>query len=250
MRGEFDMNSDTGSVSFIAAFIAGFLSFLSPCVLPLIPSYISYITGITFGELTQEAPPRRIRLLTAVHSLLFISGFTLVFVLLGLSLTFAGGLILQHRQVISKVGGVIIIIFGLSITGVINVAFLQKEKKVEIKSKPVGYFGSFLIGSTFALGWTPCVGPILASILLWSLTEKDIIRGAALLFSYSLGLALPFFISSVLVNNFLAYFKAAKKYLRVISVITGIFLIAVGITLFTNSFGTFTGWFERLFSRP
>ena len=244
------MNSGTGSAGIIAAFIAGFLSFLSPCVLPLIPSYLSYITGITFGELTQEVLPRRIRFLTAAHSLLFILGFTLVFVLLGLSLTFAGGLLSQHRQVISRIGGVIIIIFGLSITGVINLAFLQREKKVEIKSRPVGYFGSFLIGSTFALGWTPCVGPLLASILLWSSTEKDIIRGAALLFSYSLGLALPFFISSILINNFLAYFKAAKKYLRVISVITGIFLIAVGIMLFTNSFGALTGWFVRLFSRP
>ncbi len=244
------MDTGTGSVGFAAAFIAGFLSFLSPCVLPLIPSYISYITGITFGELTREAPPGRIRFLTAAHSLIFILGFTLVFMLLGLSLTFAGGLILQHRQVISKVGGVIIIIFGLSITGVINLAFLQKEKKIEIKSKPVGYFGSFLIGSTFALGWTPCVGPLLASILLLSSTEKDIVRGAMLLLSYSLGLALPFFFSSILINNFLAYFKAIKKYLRVISVITGIFLIIVGVLIFTNSFGALAGWFEGLFSRP
>ncbi len=244
------MDSGTGSVSFIAAFIAGFLSFLSPCVLPLIPSYISYITGITFGELTRETQPGKIRLLTAAHSLLFIFGFTLVFVLLGLSLTFAGGMILQNRQVISKIGGIVIVIFGLNITGVINLDFLHKEKTLEIKFKPVGYFGSFLIGATFALGWTPCVGPLLASILLLSTTEKDIARGAILLLSYSLGLALPFFFSSMLLNNFLAYFKAVKKYLRVISVITGIFLIAVGIMIFTNSFGALTGVFERLFSRP
>lgn len=244
------MDGGAESVGIIAAFIAGLLSFLSPCVLPLIPSYISYITGITFGELTQEAPPKRVRLLTAAHSLLFISGFTLVFMLLGLSLTVAGGLISQHRQVISKIGGVIIVIFGLGITGVLNLAFLQKEKKVEIKSRPVGYFGSFLIGATFALGWTPCVGPLLASILLLSSTEKEVIRGAGLLFSYSMGLALPFFISSILINNFLVYFKALKRYLRVISVITGIFLIAVGVMIFTNSFGTLAGYAERLFSRP
>ncbi|MFA5339492.1 MAG: cytochrome c biogenesis protein CcdA [Candidatus Omnitrophota bacterium] len=244
------MNSDTGSVSLIAAFIAGFLSFLSPCVLPLIPSYISYITGITFGELTREAAPGRIRFLAAAHSLLFIFGFTLIFVLLGLSLTFAGGMLLQHRQVISKIGGIIIVIFGLNITGIINLGFLHKEKALEIKFKPAGYFGSFLIGSTFALGWTPCVGPLLASILLLSSTEKDIARGAMLLLSYSLGLALPFFFSSILINNFLTYFKAIKKYLRVISVITGIFLVAVGVLIFTNSFGTLAGWFERLLSRP
>ncbi|OGX33932.1 MAG: cytochrome C biogenesis protein [Omnitrophica WOR_2 bacterium RIFCSPLOWO2_12_FULL_51_24] len=244
------MNSGTESVSIIAAFIAGLLSFLSPCVLPLIPSYISYITGITFGELTQEVLPKRIRLLTAVHSLLFILGFTMIFVLLGLSLTFAGGLISQHRQIISKIGGIIIVIFGLNITGVIKLGFLQNEKKVEIKSKPAGYFGSFLIGSTFALGWTPCVGPLLASILLLGSTEKEIMKGAALLFSYSLGLALPFFVTSLLINNFLVYFKAIKKYLRVISVITGIFLIAVGIMIFTNSFGALAGYAGRLFSRP
>lgn len=244
------MNSGTESVSIIAAFIAGLLSFLSPCVLPLIPSYISYITGITFGELTQEVLPKRIRLLTAAHSLLFILGFTMIFVLLGLSLTFAGGLISQHRQIISKIGGIIIVIFGLNITGVIKLGFLQNEKKVEIKSKPVGYFGSFLIGSTFAFGWTPCVGPLLASILLLSSTEKDIVKGASLLFSYSLGLALPFFVTSLLINNFLSYFKAVKKYLRVMSVITGVFLIAVGIMIFTNSFGALAGYFEKLFSRP
>ncbi|MDD5072283.1 MAG: cytochrome c biogenesis protein CcdA [Candidatus Omnitrophica bacterium] len=244
------MDSGTGSVSFIAAFVAGLLSFLSPCVLPLIPFYISYITGITFGELTQETLPKKIRFLTAVHSLLFILGFTIVFMLLGLSLTFAGGLVSQHRQAISKIGGIIIIIFGLSISGVINLAFLQKEKKVEVKSRPVGYLGSLLIGATFALGWTPCVGPLLASILLLSSTEKEIMKGAALLFSYSLGLALPFFISSILINDFLSYFKALKKYLRAVSVITGIFLVVVGIMLFTNSFGSLAGWFERLFSRP
>lgn len=241
------MNNGPESVGIIAAFIAGFLSFLSPCVLPLIPSYISYITGITFGELSQEVLPKRIRFLTAAHSLLFILGFTLVFMLLGLSITFAGGMISQHRQIIAKIGGIIIVIFGLSITGVINLAFLQKERKIEVKSKPIGYFGSFLIGATFAIGWTPCVGPLLASILLLSSTEKDIVKGAMLLFSYSLGLALPFFLSSILINNFLVYFKAIKKYLRVISVITGIFLIAIGIMIFTNSFGALAGYFERLF---
>jgi len=244
------MDNAAEPVTIIAAFIAGFLSFLSPCVLPLIPSYISYITGITFGELNQEVLPRRIRILTAAHSLSFILGFTIVFVLLGLSLTFAGGLISQYRQIISKIGGIIIVIFGLSITGIINLAFLQKEKKIEIKSKPIGYLGSFLIGATFALGWTPCVGPILASILLLSSTQQEIAKGAALLFSYSMGLALPFFLSSVLINNFLAYFKAVKKYLRVISVLTGIFLIAVGIMIFTNSFGALTGRLEGFFARP
>lgn len=242
------MDSGPATLTLTAAFIGGLLSFLSPCVLPLLPSYISYITGITFGELTQETLPRKVRLLTLAHSLLFIAGFTLVFVLLGMSLNFAGGLISQHRQIIMKIGGIIIVIFGLGIMGVINLAFLQKEKKIEVKLKPVGYFGSFLIGATFALGWTPCVGPILASILLLSSTAEAAGKGAALLLSYSMGLALPFLVSSLLINHFLAYFKAVKGYLRAISVVSGLFLIAIGIMIFTNYFGSLAGHLERVFS--
>ena len=239
------MNGSSETVSVFTAFAAGFLSFLSPCVLPLIPSYISYISGITFSDLTQETLPKRIKVITATHSLLFIAGFTIVFVLLGLSFTFAGGLLSQHREIVRKIGGVVMVIFGLSIAGIINLPFLQKEKKVEVKSKPAGYLGSIIIGATFALGWTPCVGPLLASILLLSSTEGELVKGVSLLLAYSLGLALPFFISSILINNFLAYFKALKKYLRVISIVTGIFLVAVGIMIFFNSFGAIAGWLER-----
>lgn len=230
------MNQGLEQTTILTAFIAGFLSFLSPCVLPLIPSYISYITGITFGELTQETLPRKIRFLTAVHSLLFISGFTAIFVLLGLSFTFLGSFILRNHQLIEKIGGIIVILFGLHIAGAINLNFLQREKKVDIKTKPLGYLGSFLVGATFSLGWTPCVGPILSSILILSSTVGEAKQGATLLLSYSLGMGLPFFISSLLINNFLFYFGRIKKYLRAISIISGIFIVIVGILILTGYF--------------
>jgi cytochrome c-type biogenesis protein len=243
------MEGGSATITLTAAFIAGLLSFLSPCVLPLLPSYISYITGITFGELTRgESPPKRIRLLTLAHSLLFIAGFTVIFVVLGMSLNFLGGFLPQHRDIIRKIGGAVVVFFGLCIAGVINPGFMQKEKKVELKAKPAGYAGSVLVGAAFAIGWTPCVGPILASILILSSTTGEAGKGAAMLLSYSMGLAVPFLVSSMLINNFLVYFKALKRYLRVISVVSGIFLVIIGVMIFTNFFGTLAGLTGRVFS--
>jgi cytochrome c-type biogenesis protein len=242
------MESGHTAVTVAAAFVAGFLSFLSPCVLPLLPSYLSYITGITFNELTQEFPQSRVRMLTLVHSLLFIAGFTLVFVLLGMSLNFLGGFLPQNKALIRKVGGAAVVFFGFFIAGVINPGFMQKEKKVELRSKPAGYAGSLLVGAVFAVGWTPCVGPILASILVLSSASEGAGRGGLLLLAYSLGLGLPFLISGLLINNFLSYFKVIKRHFRAVSVISGIFLIVIGIMIFTNSFGRFTGLLEGLFS--
>ncbi len=235
-------------VTMATAFVAGLLSFLSPCVLPLLPSYLSYITGITFSDLTQEFPQRRIRVITLVHSLFFIAGFTVVFVLLGMSLNFLGGFLPQNKALIRKLGGAAVVFFGLFIAGIIKPGFMQKEKRVELRSKPAGYAGSLLVGAVFAVGWTPCIGPILASILVLSSAAEGAGRGGLLLLVYSLGLGLPFLLSGLLINNFLSYFKAIKRHFRAISVISGIFLIVMGIMIFTNSFGALTGLFERLFS--
>lgn len=230
------MGQGLEQATMLTAFIAGVLSFFSPCIIPLIPSYISYITGITFGELTQETLPGKIRLLTALHSIFFILGFTAVFVTLGLSFTLMGSFILKNSRMIEKIGGIIVILFGLQIAGIVKLNFLQREKRFEIKTKPLGYLGSFLVGATFSLGWTPCVGPILSSILILSSTAGEAKQGAALLLSYSMGLGLPFFISGILVNNFLGYFGRIKRYLRVISVISGIFIVIVGIMILTGYF--------------
>ncbi len=244
------MHQSSEPVTILVAFIAGLISFLSPCVLPLIPSYISYITGVTFGELTQETLTRKVRFLTAVHSLLFILGFTAVFMLLGLSFSFLSGFIGQHQGLMKKIGGIIVILFGLSMAGFLNLDFLKREKKAGLKTRPPGYFGSFIVGAVFSLGWTPCVGPALSSILILGSTTGTAAKGAVLLFSYSMGLGIPFFISGLLINNYLAYFKAIKKHLKVISVISGLFIVAVGIMIFTDYFGALsgrlTGWFSSV----
>lgn len=225
---------DSSHVTFLGAFIAGFLSFLSPCVLPLIPSFITYITGLSFADLQTEHPSHTVRQQTIVHTLLFIAGFTTVFVLLGASATFIGGFLHEHMDSIRKVGGILIIIFGIHVTGLVPIHLLLGEKRVTVHRKPAGYLGSFVVGLAFAAGWTPCIGPILASILMVAATEETVSRGVFLLFTYSLGLAIPFFLSSLAMHQFLVVFNRFKKHIRIFEIITGVFLIIVGVMIFTN----------------
>ncbi|RLB72050.1 MAG: cytochrome c biogenesis protein CcdA [Deltaproteobacteria bacterium] len=227
--------AETSNISIFIAFTAGLLSFVSPCVLPLIPSYLTYITGVSFDDLTASGNAS-IRRRTIVHSLLFILGFSLVFVALGASATYLGSFFQQNQALIRKVGGVIVVLLGIHITGIIKLKFLEQEKRLEFKSRPIGYVGSVLVGIAFAAGWTPCIGPILASILLYASTEKNMMSGIILLFSYSLGLGVPFLVSALAFNSFLAYFSRMNRYLRVISIISGIFLIVIGVMLFFNYF--------------
>ncbi len=225
---------DSSHVSFFGAFIAGFLSFLSPCVLPLIPSFITYITGLSFADLQAEHPSHKVRQQTIAHTLLFIAGFTTVFVLLGASATFIGGFLQEHMNVIRKVGGILIIIFGIHVTGLVPIHLLLGEKRVTVHRKPAGYLGSFVVGLAFAAGWTPCIGPILASILMVAATEETVSRGVLLLLAYSMGLAIPFFLSSLAMHQFLVVFNRFKKHIRIFEIITGVFLIIVGVMIFTN----------------
>lgn len=225
---------ETTNITYAGAFIAGLLSFLSPCVLPLIPSYITYITGLSFADLQAEHPTHKVRRQTIIHSLLFIGGFTAVFVLLGASATFIGGFLDQHKDGIRKIGGALIVLFGVHLTGIFPIHFLLGEKRVTIHRKPAGYVGSFMVGLAFAAGWTPCIGPILASILMVAATEKTVYHGIALLLTYSIGLGLPFFLASLAMHQFLVFFNRFKKYIRVFEIITGIFLILVGVLIFTN----------------
>lgn len=233
------------NISFFGAFIAGLLSFLSPCVLPLIPSYITYITGISFADLQAEHPTHKVRQLTIIHALIFISGFTTVFVLLGASATFVGGFLQEHMSAIRKVGGILIIIFGVHVSGLLPISLLLGDKRLVIHRKPSGYFGSFLVGLTFAAGWTPCIGPILASILMVAATEDTVYKGIALLLTYSLGLAIPFFLSALAMHQFLVFFNRFKKYIRLFEIITGLFLAVVGILIFTNKMSLLQRYFEK-----
>jgi cytochrome c-type biogenesis protein len=223
-------------VSVAIAFSAGFLSFVSPCVLPLVPSYITYITGVSFKDLTDAAARPRLRWVTIAHSLLFIAGFSLVFILMGASASYLGQLLSEYQFWIEKVGGVLIIILGVQFTGLINLPFLQIEKRFELGKKPLGYLGSFLVGIIFAAGWTPCIGPILSTILLYASTTKSFTTGVLLLIAYSIGLGVPFFLASLAFNSFLSAFNRFKKYLRAVTVISGCFLIAIGILFLTDLF--------------
>src|SRR3989304_9037464 len=187
------------------AFLAGILSFLSPCVLPLVPSYVSYITGVSFENLTSTKDRKRIKFLTLTNSLAFISGFSAVFISLGASSSFIGHLLYKFQDWIRIIGGILVIIFGLFISGILKLDFLIRERKFHPHGKPAGYFGSFFIGMTFAAAWTPCIGPILGTILLYASSQGSAAYGFKLLAVYSLGLAVPFFLSSLMFNSFMSY---------------------------------------------
>ncbi|MDO9068168.1 MAG: cytochrome c biogenesis CcdA family protein [Deltaproteobacteria bacterium] len=229
-------------VTLIGAFIAGLLSFLSPCVLPLIPSYITYITGLSFADLQAEHPSHIIRQKSVLHSLSFIFGFTVVFVLLGASATYIGSFLHHNATIIRKVGGVLLIALGIHVTGLIPLKFLLGEKRVSIKHKPAGYAGSFLVGITFAAGWTPCIGPILAAILAVAATESSVYHGIVLLLFYSLGLGVPFFISALAMHQFIVAFNRFKKYIRLFEIITGIFLVLIGVLIYSNWLSRVSGY--------
>lgn len=226
-------------VTYIGAFIAGLLSFLSPCVFPLIPSYITYITGLSFADLQAEHPSHIIRQKSILHSLSFIAGFTVVFVLLGASATYIGSVLQENATIIRKTGGVLLVILGIHVTGILPLKFLLGEKRVSIKHKPAGYVGSFLVGIAFAAGWTPCIGPILAAILAVAATQDSVYHGILLLLLYSMGLGVPFFLSALAMHRFLIVFNRFKKYIHIFEVFTGILLIVIGVLIYTN-------WLSRL----
>lgn len=232
------------NVTFFIALGAGFLSFLSPCVLPLLPSYLSFISGISLDELLAGKKSSRVRRLTIIHSLMFILGFSIVFILLGASASLAGKILLRYQVWIARIGGAFIVLLGVQFTGVINLNFLQKERKFHFREKPIGYLGSSLVGVAFAAGWTPCIGPILASILFYASTANSMLSGIALLGVYSVGFALPFFFLSLGLETFLERYKKLKRHLRWVSIISGIFLIGVGILLITNYFFILTPSFN------
>jgi cytochrome c-type biogenesis protein len=228
--------SQPQEISGVIAFTAGVLSFVSPCVLPLVPSYLTYITGVSFHELTDAKAKAKLRWLTISHSVLFILGFSTIFVLMGASASYLGQVLARYQYWIMKVGGVLIILLGIHFTGIINLPFLQMEKRFEIRKKPLGYVGSFFVGIIFAAGWTPCIGPILSTILIYASASKSFTTGVFLLTIYSMGLGVPFFLASLAFSSFLSAFERMKRYMRVITVVSGLFLIAIGILFLTDTF--------------
>ncbi|HJV36508.1 cytochrome c biogenesis CcdA family protein [Geomonas sp.] len=234
------------NISIIGAFVAGVVSFLSPCVLPLIPSYITYITGLSFADLNAEHPTHKVREQTIIHSLIFIAGFTCVFVLLGASASFLGDFLHEHKTAIRRVGGILIIIFGIHVSGVFDIGMLLGERKITLHRKPAGYLGSFIVGVVFAAGWTPCIGPILATILAVAATEG---RGVWLLLTYSIGLGLPFFLAALAMHQFLVFFRRFKRHIRIFEICTGLVMILVGVLIFTNSLVVISRYTSDLLGR-
>ena len=234
-------------ISLIGAFLAGFASFLSPCVLPLVPGYISYMTGVSADELLSKgANTHRVISHVLLRCILFVLGFSIVFILMGASATTLGRFILQRLNLFSKISGVVLIIFGIHLTHVLQFTPLNYEKRFHLEHRPVGHIGSFIIGVVFAFGWTPCIGPILGGILLYAGMQQTVGYGMVLLGAYSLGLGLPFIITGLSVNSFMVFFHRIKKYLGIIEIISGIILIIGGILFLTGNFQQLSGFIAGL----
>jgi cytochrome c-type biogenesis protein len=232
--------SEPGSLGLLVAFAAGLLSFLSPCVLPLVPSYVGFLTGMTLPELSDR------RRVAALHALLFVAGFSLIFILLGASATALGSALKYYQHWIARIGGVLIILFGLVCLGVFRVGLLQQDRRVQFQRKPVGYLGSALVGMAFGAGWTPCIGPVLGGILSLAATSESVSRGMLLLGVYSAGLAVPFLIAAVAVESFLDWFQRFRRFLPWVMRVSGALLILVGVLMATGQFTRLAGWLQGL----
>jgi cytochrome c-type biogenesis protein len=230
-------------ISLSLAFLAGVVSFLSPCVLPLVPSYVSFISGMSFDDLTSTQNVKKIRLVTFVNAILFVLGFSAIFIALGASTSLFGNILFRYQDWMRIIGGIIVVIFGLFIAGLLDFNFLMKEKKFIMQGKPSGFAGSFVVGMTFGAGWTPCIGPILGSILIVATSNASAIDGMRLLAVYSAGLAVPFLLSALLFNSFLSYSKRIFKYMKIIKFIGGLILVAFGLLLISDNLGTVSNWF-------
>jgi cytochrome c-type biogenesis protein len=233
-------------LSLLVALGAGALSFLSPCVLPLFPSYLSFITGMSYTELHDAAMLRQRRRRIMLYALCFIAGFSLIFIALGASFSLVGRLLNTHLLLLQRIGGVIIIFFGLVLMGLFKLPLLMRTVHLPVRHTPVGYLGAFLVGVSFAVGWTPCVGPILGSILLLASTAAEVHRGIVLLTAYSLGLAIPFFISALAVHAFFQAFGRCAAYLRAVEVGGGVLMVLVGLLVLTGSLPILNSYALRL----
>lgn len=236
---------ETQGVGLAVAFAAGLLSFLSPCVLPLMPSYVTFVTGMSLDELTADTDRSRARRAVLVHGSLFVLGFTLVFVTLGASATFLGSLFAYASRWVERIGGLLLIVFGLYLLGLLRLPGGSREWRVHLANKPLGYLGTVLVGITFGAGWTPCIGPVLGGILTLAATRGSVGDGVALLFVYSLGLAIPFLLAALLMERFLASSRRIGPWLPWLSRASGALLLLLGILMLSGSFTTLTSILAR-----
>lgn len=222
------------NLTYSAALVAGLLSFFSPCVLPLVPAYFSFITGLSLDELTANKKETRQKVI--LSTIFYVAGFSFIFILFGASASFLGGIAEQYSWIVRYFGGGIIIVFGLHLLGVINIKGFNFEKRIRLRKKPLHLMGTFVIGMAFGAGWSPCIGPILGSILIVAGNQDTVLKGVLLLAVYSAGLALPFLVLSVFIHSILDIMKRAKKIIGIINKVSGILLIIIGLLLIFNKF--------------
>ncbi len=235
-----------GDVTYLAALIAGVVSFLSPCVLPLVPPYLVYLAGTSLERFADKEPEPRVKRETVAAALLFVLGFSTVFVALGASASVVGSLIRAYSGTLATVAGIAIIVMGLHFLGLTQIALLMREKRVTV-AKPVGLWGAYAMGLAFAFGWTPCIGPILAAILAVAASEQTVSKGASLLAVYSLGLGIPFIIAAFAIEPFAAFLSRFRKYLRRVEQAMGALLVLTGIAFLTGSITQMSIWLLEAF---
>jgi cytochrome c-type biogenesis protein len=231
-------------ITLLAAFAAGFLSFVSPCVLPLIPGYISFVSGVSVEEMRADVAPTTSRLQVFLTSLAFVLGFSIVFVLLGASATAIGKFLFARLPLLSKIAGVILVVFGLHTMGVFRLSFLESEKRMHSQRKPAGPLGAVLVGVAFAFGWTPCIGPILGGILAIAGSKNSVTEGVTLLAVYSMGLGIPFLLTSLAINQFFGAAKRIRRYYHAVELVSGALLIVIGLLIMTGQLTIITRYLQ------
>lgn len=237
-------------VSWAGAFVAGLLSFVSPCVLPLVPPYLSFLAGVTIDQLTDDQRSSSVTGRVVLTALVFVAGFSTVFVGLGASASFFGSFLVDHLTTLGYVAGGIILILGLHFLGVFRIGLLFREARFQVRTKPIGLVGAYVVGLAFAFGWTPCVGPVLAAILIYAGSEADVTKGAMLLLAYSLGIGLPFIAAAFFAGPFTGLMKRFRSHMGVVEKVMGAMLVVTGILFLTNSMSTLSylmlEWFPAL----
>lgn len=232
---------------FVFAFFGGFLSFISPCVLPLVPAYISFMSEVSVEELSN--PERETPFIPSVFTstLLFVVGFSVVFVLLGASATVFGRLISGHMDLLRKLAGIVLVVFGLNTIGLLRIGFLNYEKRLNVNTRKMTGARALVMGLVFAFGWTPCIGPILAGILAMATTQESVQLGITLLFVYAMGLGIPFILIGLATGWSMNFFEKIKKHFRAVEIVSGLLLITIGVLIFMNRLGMLSGFFMELF---
>lgn len=237
-------------VTLFAAFVAGFLSFVSPCVLPLIPGYLSFVSGVSMEEMQGDKARGAARRQVLRASVAFVVGFSLVFIALGASASAVGDFLLSRLPLLGKIAGAVIIVFGLHTMGVFRLRMLEFETRVQTARKPAGLFGALLVGVAFAFGWTPCLGPILTAILAVAGSRESVAEGVRLLGAYSLGLGIPFLLTALALDRFFAATARVRRHYHAIEVASGALLIVIGVLIFTNQFTIIARYLEPYLPKP